>query len=112
MALLPIPIRRRIRASGFTEPQAEVLDEVHESAVAAAREGLVRQEDAQTEYLALRGEIAEVKQDIRDFQNEMRAELALLRAQMNAAKWWLFGALAGLMVAVMGVILAAIAIWA
>ena len=42
---------------------------------------------------------------------ELRQELALLRADMNAMKWWLFGTLSLTILAATAAIIAAIAVW-
>lgn len=93
MALLPIPIRRRLRGSGFSEDQTDALDEASEATVGAAREAMARQDQVNDQFMAL------------------RSEIAALRADMNAMKWWLFGSLATLILAATAAILAAIAIW-
>ena len=93
MALLPVPLRRRLRSSGFTEEQTDALDEASEATVDTAREGLAEKAEVNEQFSAL------------------RAEIRALRAEMNAMKWWLFGTLAGIIVAATAAIIAAIAVW-
>ena len=122
MALLPVSIRRRLRSSGFIEPQTDVLDEVSEATAEVAREGLAREESVKDEFFALKSEInelrtetrtefAEVRSDIAELRSELRSELALLRADMRAMKWWLFGALSMTILAAVAAIIAAIVAW-
>ena len=82
MSILPVAVRRRLRASGFSEPQTDALDEASEATAVAARVGLAKHDDVRDEYHALR----------RDIDDNSR-ELALLRGEMQAMKWWLFGTL-------------------
>ncbi len=104
MALIPIPIRRRLRDSGFSEEQTDVLDEVSEATSEAAREGLAKQDDVRDEYHALRTEL-------RGSVAALRAEMVGLRSDMNAMKWWLFGTLSLTILAATAAIIAAIAVW-
>ncbi len=94
MALIPIPIRRRLRDSGFSEEQTDALDETSEPTAESAREGLATEAGVQSEFQAL------------------RADIAMLRADMNAMKWWLFASTAGLILAATAAIIAAITVWA
>ena len=94
MALIPIPIRRRLRDSGFPEEQTDALDENSEATAESAREGLATEAGVQSEFQAL------------------RADIAMLRADMSAMKWWLFASTAGLILAATAAIIAAIAVWA
>ena len=104
MALIPIPIRRRLRDSGFSEEQTDALDEASEATAEAAREGLAKQDDVRDEYFALRTEL-------RESTAALRTEMAALRADMNAMKWWLFGTLSLTILAATAAIIAAIAVW-
>ena len=107
MALLPVTLRRRLRDSGFTEVQTDALQETSEVTASLAREGLVKETNAQDEYFALRNEISDVRSEVGGVRNE----IALLRAEMNAIKWWLFASTAGLITAATAAIIAAIAVW-
>ena len=104
MALIPVPIRRRLRSSGFSEEQTDALDEVSESTAEVAREGLAKQDDVRDEYYALRTEL-------RESIAALRAEMAALRSDMNAMKWWLFGTLSLTILAATAAIIAALAVW-
>ena len=104
MALLPITIRRRLRDSGFSEEQTDALDEVGGAAVEAARVGLAKNEDVRDEYASFRLELQELAASI-------PAEMAAMRADMNAMKWWLFGTLSLTILAATAAIIAAIAVW-
>ena len=111
MALLPVTLRRRLRSSGLSEERTDALDEAGEASVEAARDGLATEIGVQSEYHTLRGDVTEVRNDIA----MLRAQIATLRteteAQLRALKWWLFGALAGLIVAATAAIIATIAVW-
>ncbi len=104
MALIPIPIRRRLRDSGFSEEQTDALDETSEATAEAARAGLAKQDDVRDEYYALRTEL-------RESIAALRAEMAALRSDMNAMKWWLFGTLSLTILAATAAIIAAIVAW-
>ena len=52
MALIPIPIRRRLRDSGFSEEQTDALDETSEATAESAREGLAKLDDVRDESKA------------------------------------------------------------
>ena len=99
MALLPVQLRR-LRNSGFTEEQTNVLEETGEATVEAAREGLAEERRVENQFSELRGGMQELR-------NEMRQ----MRADMNAMKWWLFGGLSTLILAATAAIIAAIAFW-
>ncbi len=73
----------------------------------SAREGLLTQTDAQNQYLELRSDIISIREDMA----EMRGQMAELRAEMQSMKWWLFGALSGMMLAATAAIIATFAIW-
>ena len=89
MALIPIPIRRRMRDSGFTEKQTEVLDEAIES----ARVGLADAQSTDSQYELL------------------RKDIQMLRSEMQAMKWWLVGTISLIILAATAAILTAIAVW-
>ena len=93
MALLPVTLRRRLRESGFSEEQTDALDEAGEATAESAREGLATETGVQGEFQAL------------------RADIAMLRAEMHAMKWWLFGTLSLTILAATAAIIAAIAVW-
>ena len=100
MALLPVTLRRRFRESGFTEDQTDALDEASETTTEASRVGMVTDAKSNDQFNALRNDFLELRQ-----------ELALLRADMNAMKWWLFGTLSLTILAATAAIIAAIAVW-
>ena len=93
MALLPVTLRRRLRSSGFSEQQTDVLDEASEATAEAVRDGMASQTEVKSGFAALRDEI--------------RA----LRADMHTLVWQVFGAVAALILAATGAIIAAIAAW-
>ena len=99
MALIPIPIRRRLRDSGFSEEQTNALDEASEATAEVAREGLAKRDDVRDEYHALRSEISDVRNQIAMLRAEMEA-------QMRALKWWLYGALSMTILAATAAIIA------
>ncbi len=111
MALLPVTLRRRLRASGFTEEQTDALDEASDATAEAARTGLAKQDDVRDEFNALRIEMREFRATLRAEMGALRTEMAALRTDMNAIKWWLFGTLSLTMLAATGAIIAAIAVW-
>lgn len=93
MALLPVTIPRRLRGSGFTEEQVDVLDEASEAAAEAARQDLARQNDVNRDFSAL------------------WAEIRAMRAEMQSLKWWLFGALSTVILAATAAMIAAFVVW-
>ena len=107
MALIPIPIRRRLRDSGFSEEQTNALDEASEATAEVAREGLAKRDHVRDEYHALRSDIQQLHSDIQ----ELRSEMLRLRSDMSALAWRLFAAVVTVILAATAAIIAAIAIW-
>ena len=89
MSTLPVAIRRRLRSSGFSEEQTDALEEASD----ATRQGLAQQTDVDSKFGVL------------------QAEFAALRAEMQALKWWLFGALSTVILAATAAMIAAFVAW-
>ena len=104
MAILPATLRRRMRSSGFTEEQTDTVDEVLDAAVAEARVGVALEANVQEQFHAL-------QLQVEAFRAEMTQMQALLRAEMNSMKSWLFGSIMLGIATATAIILAAIAIW-
>lgn len=100
MALLPVTLRRRLRATGFTEEQTDALDEASEATAEAAREGLAKEANVRDEYHALRSDI-----------QQLRSEMQQLRSDMSALAWRLFAAIVTVILAATAAIMTAIAVW-
>ena len=73
MALIPITIRCRLRDSGFTEEQANTLDEVSEATAEAAREGMAEESTVNSHFAALHLEMAALRNEMSMFRAEMAA---------------------------------------
>lgn len=104
MSILPVALRRRLRDSGFTEEQTDALDEASEATAEAAREGLAEEQQTESQYQALR-------RDNEQLRAEMQHGMQQLRTEMQAIKWWLFGALATLILAATAALIAAMVVW-
>ncbi|MDE2966901.1 MAG: hypothetical protein OXS30_05360 [Chloroflexota bacterium] len=89
MALLPVTIRRRLRGSGFTEDQADALDEASAATAEAARDGMASRAGVDDQFAALRDDIHQLRIDM----------------------WRMFGGIAALILAAAGAIMTAIAVW-
>ena len=85
MALLPVTISRRLRGSGFTEDQIDVLDEASEAAAEAARQDHGETEaDVNRDFSALWAEIRAMRAEMQSRRNG-GCSVALIAAVILAA---------------------------
>ncbi len=111
MALLPVTLRRSLRRSGFTEEQTEALDEASEATAEAAREGLARQEDVNSQSHEVTREIGLLRAELRSEIAALRSEVRMLRGEMRVIQWRTVGMLSTVILAATAAIIAAVAVW-